>query len=173
MVLNVLGEVLSSVSWSLTIQSFPYLPYTVIHGYVQSAATVASNTRALKDKLSGIANLHYVDGPPMRNASYSSSRPWWILDSNLEHDMRASDRWDDTVCFIYCCVVVDHRVDWVYHLQVKWWSDELSKNTYDGIIGLSQGSAMTALLLSMVSTFSLLVYVNITLFRRITLTNIA
>jgi len=70
----------------------------VIHGYVQSAATVAANTRNLKDKLSDIANLHYVDGPPMRNAPHSSSRPWWILDSYLEHDMKASDRWDDTVC---------------------------------------------------------------------------
>ena len=38
--------------------------------------------------------------------------------------------------------------------QVKWWSDELSKNEYDGVIGLSQGSAMTALLLSMVSTIA-------------------
>ena len=37
---------------------------------------------------------------------------------------------------------------------MKWWSDELSKNEYDGVIGLSQGSAMTALLLSMVSTTS-------------------
>jgi hypothetical protein len=34
---------------------------------------------------------------------------------------------------------------------VKWWSAELSERHYDGIIGLSQGSAMTALLLSMVS----------------------
>ena len=33
---------------------------------------------------------------------------------------------------------------------MKWWSDELSQNQYDGIIGLSQGSAMTALLISMV-----------------------
>jgi len=102
----------------------------VLHGYVQSAATVAGNTRALKDELSDIANLHYVDGAPMRNASYSSSRPWWILDSYLEHDMKASDRWADTV---------------------KWWSDELSKNQYDGIIGLSQGAAMTALLVSMIN----------------------
>jgi len=102
----------------------------VIHGYVQSASTVAGNTRALKDKLSDIANLHYVDGPPMRSSSLSSSRPWWILDGSLEHDMSASRRWDDTV---------------------KWWSDELSKNQYDGVIGLSQGSAMTALLLSMLS----------------------
>jgi hypothetical protein len=36
--------------------------------------------------------------------------------------------------------------------QVKWWSDELEKNQYDGIIGLSQGAAMTALLVSMVCT---------------------
>jgi len=102
----------------------------VIHGYVQSAAIVAANTHNLKDKLSDIANFHYVDGPPMRNAHHSSSRPWWILDSYLEHDMKASDRWDDTV---------------------KWWSDELSQNQYDGIIGLSQGSAMTALLISMLN----------------------
>jgi len=101
----------------------------VIHGYVQSASTVAGNTRSLKDKLSDIAVLHYVDGPPMRGVSISSSRPWWILGSSLEHDP-SSGRWDDTV---------------------RWWSDELSKNQYDGIIGLSQGSAMTALLLSMLS----------------------
>lgn len=73
----------------------------VIHGYVQSAAIVAANTHNLKDKLSDIANFHYVDGPPMRNAHHSSSRPWWILDSYLEHDMKASDRWDDTVCCYY------------------------------------------------------------------------
>jgi len=102
----------------------------VIHGYVQSASTVAGNTRALKNELSDIANLHYVDGPPMRSSSRSSSRPWWILDGSLEHDMTASYRWDDTV---------------------RWWSDELSKNQYDGVIGLSQGSAMTALLLSMLN----------------------
>jgi len=102
----------------------------VIHGYVQSASIVAGNTRALSEKLSDIATLHYVDGPPMRNASRSSSRPWWILDSNLEHDMTASDRWDDTV---------------------NWWSNELSKNQYDGIIGLSQGAAMGALLISMLN----------------------
>jgi len=102
----------------------------VIHGYVQSASTVAGNTRALKNELSDIANLHYVDGPPMRSSSRSSSRPWRILDGSLEHDMTASYRWDDTV---------------------RWWSDELSKNQYDGVIGLSQGSAMTALLLSMLN----------------------
>jgi len=102
----------------------------VIHGYVQSAATVAGNTRALRDKLSDIATLHYVDGPPMRGDSRSSSRPWWILGGNLEHDMSAAARWDDSV---------------------RWWSEELSKNQYDGIIGLSQGSAMTGLLLSMLN----------------------
>lgn len=102
----------------------------VIHGYVQSAGTVAGNTRALKDKLSDIATLHYVDGPPMRDNSSSPSRPWWILGDNLEHNLSASNRWDDTV---------------------KWWSEELSKNEYDGVIGLSQGSAMTALLLSMLN----------------------
>jgi hypothetical protein len=35
---------------------------------------------------------------------------------------------------------------------VKWWSEELSNTQYDGIIGLSQGAAMVALLVSMVST---------------------
>jgi len=108
----------------------PVLNILVIHGYVQSADTLASNTRALKDKLSDIATLHYVDGPPMRDNSTSSSRPWWILGKNLEHKVSASGRWDDSV---------------------KWWSDELSKNGYDGVIGLSQGSAMTALLLSMLN----------------------
>ena len=36
-------------------------------------------------------------------------------------------------------------------IKVKWWSEELSKNQYDGIIGLSQGAAMAGLLISMVS----------------------
>jgi hypothetical protein len=126
--------------------------HTVIHGYVQSAATVASNTRALKDKLSDIANLHYVDGPPMRNAPQSSSRPWWILDNYLEHDMRASDRWNDSVRFHLTTAPWFDAMRLTRHNQVKWWSEELSKNQYDGIIGLSQGAAMTALLVSMVST---------------------
>jgi len=99
----------------------------VIHGYVQSADTVSRNTIALKNELQGIANLHYVDGPPMY---HSSSRPWWILGGNLEHDLSVSNRWNDSV---------------------KWWSEELSRNQYDGIIGLSQGSAMTALLISMLN----------------------
>jgi hypothetical protein len=94
--LNILGRYLSDKR--SFIQPSLSLRILVIHGYVQSAATVAANTRNLKDKLSDIANLHYVDGPPMRNAPHSSSRPWWILDSYLEHDMKASDRWDDTVC---------------------------------------------------------------------------
>jgi hypothetical protein len=38
-------------------------------------------------------------------------------------------------------------------IQVIWWSEELSKNQYDGIIGLSQGAAMAALLVSMVSLY--------------------
>jgi predicted esterase len=81
----------------------------------------------------------------------SSSRPWWILDSYLEHDMRAANRWDDVVRFPFrrpCCGG-DHRAD--RDIQVRWWSEELSKNQYDGIIGLSQGAAMAALLVSMVS----------------------
>lgn len=96
----------------------------VIHGYVQSAATVAQNTVRLREELADIAKLHYVDGPPL---SGSGSRPWWILGNNLEHDS-SGGRWEETV---------------------KWWSEELSKNEYDGVIGLSQGSAMTGLLLSM------------------------
>ncbi|KAJ6486895.1 serine hydrolase FSH [Mycena sanguinolenta] len=100
----------------------------VIHGYVQSAATVAHNTRRLRDVLDGVAVLHYVDGPPMhRNPSFSpESRPWWILGQSPASD----PRWQETV---------------------KWWSDELSEHQYDGVIGLSQGSAMAALLLSMVN----------------------
>jgi hypothetical protein len=53
------------------------------------------------------------------------------MDQALEFDSsRGDSRWDDVV---------------------KWWSKELSERQYDGIIGLSQGSAMAALLLSMVS----------------------
>ncbi|KAJ7512029.1 serine hydrolase FSH [Mycena galericulata] len=100
----------------------------VVHGYVQSAATVAQNTRKLRDALEGVAILHYVDGPVM---SRSSSRPWWLLGNNLEFDASRNDeRWDTVV---------------------KWWSDELSARHYDGIIGLSQGSAMAALLISMIN----------------------
>ncbi|KAJ7057875.1 serine hydrolase FSH [Mycena amicta] len=100
----------------------------VIHGYVQSASTVAHNTRKLRDILDGVAHLHYVDGPPLLS---STSRPWWFLDQNLEFDAsRGDSRWDAVV---------------------KWWSDELSTNQYDGVIGLSQGSAMAALLISMIS----------------------
>jgi len=101
----------------------------VIHGYVQTAAIVAANTVRLRDELADIATLHYVDGPPMRDGSFSGSRPWWILGRNLEVDTRV-DRWNDSVA---------------------WWSEHLSKNQYDGIIGLSQGSAMTGLLLSMLA----------------------
>ncbi|KAJ7234618.1 serine hydrolase FSH [Mycena haematopus] len=105
----------------------------VLHGYVQSAATVAHNTRRLRDALDGVAVLHYVDGPPMPpNSLFSSgSRPWWFLGPSLEFDSsRGDSRWNEVV---------------------KWWSEELSERQYDGIIGLSQGSAMTALLLSMVN----------------------
>jgi hypothetical protein len=148
MALNILGKQIFTILHG-TVGSL-LLPYhKVIHGYVQSAATVASNTRALRDKLSDIANLHYVDGPPMRNAAQSSSRPWWILDSYLEHDMRASDRWNESVCFKIMSCFNSERL--IGYIQVGWWSGELSQNQYDGIIGLSQGAAMTALLISMVS----------------------
>jgi hypothetical protein len=71
---------------------------TVIHGYVQSGATLAFNSFPLKARLVDIANLHYVDGPPMyRNAPHSASRPWWILDNDLEHNVNASDRWNESV----------------------------------------------------------------------------
>jgi len=89
--LNILGKSFYSITHNRVAQ-----PSQVIHGYVQSAATVAGNTLALKDVLFDIANLHYVDGPPMNG---SSSRPWWILDSSLEHDMRATDRWNNVVSF--------------------------------------------------------------------------
>ncbi|KAJ7145370.1 serine hydrolase FSH [Mycena crocata] len=103
----------------------------VLHGYVQTAATVAHHTQRLRDALDGVATLHYVEGPPMPASSYSSSRPWWFLGQNLEFDAsRGNTRWADVV---------------------KWWSDELSVQQYDGIIGLSQGSAMAWLLLSMLN----------------------
>jgi len=104
----------------------------VIHGYAQTAAMVAGNTVLLKDRLSDIATLNYVEGPPMRGATRSGSRPWWILDSmsTLEFDATMAGRWNDTV---------------------QWWSNELSTNQYDGVIGLSQGSAMTGLLISMIN----------------------
>ncbi|KAJ7770547.1 serine hydrolase FSH [Mycena metata] len=105
----------------------------VVHGYVQSADMVAHNTRQLRDVLDGIAVLHYIEGPPMQaGSSFSSgSRPWWFLGQGLEHDnSRGDTRWEEVV---------------------KWWSDELSERQYDGIIGLSQGSAMTGLLLSMLN----------------------
>ncbi|KAJ7336349.1 serine hydrolase FSH [Mycena albidolilacea] len=99
----------------------------VLHGYCRSAATTAQKTRKLRDALDGVAVLHYVDGPPM--PPYPS-RPWWIMDQAFEFDSFGSSRWDDVV---------------------KWWSKELSERHYDGIIGLSQGSAMAALLLSMIN----------------------
>jgi len=101
----------------------------VLHGYVQTAATVAHNTRKLRDALDGVAILHYVEGPAIPS-SHSSARPWWFLGQSLEFDESRGARWDDVV---------------------KWWSAELSTHQYDGIIGLSQGSAMAALLLSMLN----------------------
>jgi len=103
------------------------LDILVIHGYVQSAVTVAANTVPLRKELDGVAKLHYVDGPPMNRGA--GSRPWWILDNKLEHNS-SSNRWEESV---------------------KWWSEELSKNQYDGVIGLSQGSAMAGLLVSMLN----------------------
>jgi hypothetical protein len=71
----------------------------VIHGYVQSAATVASNTTPLKAALSDIATLHYVDGPPLRsNPSAHAPRPWWLLDRNLEFEPKGFERWKEVVC---------------------------------------------------------------------------
>ncbi|KAJ6631157.1 serine hydrolase FSH [Mycena sp. CBHHK59/15] len=104
----------------------------VIHGYVQTAETVAYNTRRLREALDGVAILHYVDGPAMPRSSFSSSaRPWWFLGNRLEFDASRGDaRWDDVV---------------------KWWSTELSTRQYDGVIGLSQGSAMAGLLVSMLA----------------------
>jgi Serine hydrolase (FSH1) len=98
-VLNILGKGLPLRNLIVNGSSSSDRIYTLIHGYVQSADTLASNTRALKDKLSDIATLHYVDGPPMRDNSTSSSRPWWILGKNLEHKVSASGRWDDSVCY--------------------------------------------------------------------------
>ncbi|KAJ7695503.1 serine hydrolase-domain-containing protein [Mycena rosella] len=64
-------------------------------------------------------------------APSSPSRPRWFLGHGLELDASRGDtRWDNVV---------------------KWWSAELSVRQYDGVIGLSQGSAMAALLLSMLN----------------------
>jgi len=103
------------------------LRIVVIHGYVQSAATVANNTQHLREELSDFAELVYVDGPPPQ-PHWGSSRPWWFLGNSLEIREDGPARWNETVA---------------------WWSNHLSENQYDGIIGLSQGSAMTALLISM------------------------
>ncbi|KAF7324396.1 FSH1 domain-containing protein [Mycena sanguinolenta] len=75
--------------------AFLMLNILVIHGYVQSAATVAHNTRKLRDVLDGVAVLHYVDGPPMPpNSSFSpASRPWWILGQSPASDPRWQERW--------------------------------------------------------------------------------
>ena len=63
--------------------------------------------------------------------------------------MRASDRWNESVRFKTMSCFNTERL--IRYIQVDWWSGELSQNQYDGIIGLSQGAAMTALLVSMVS----------------------
>ncbi|KZO92283.1 hypothetical protein CALVIDRAFT_530257 [Calocera viscosa TUFC12733] len=105
----------------------------VIHGYLQTGETMRCNTQRLQAELRHIAELHYVEGPPMKDSSWGDSRPWWIMKSRsgwLDPDNR-TDRWDETV---------------------RWWSEHLSEHPYDGIIGLSQGSAMTALLLSMLKS---------------------
>ena len=93
-----------------------------------------------------------MQGPQQPGTVATASRPWWILDNmvDLEFDPTQVGRWNDSVRRIPFVVP---RCD--AHLralnQVNWWSNELSTNQYDGIIGLSQGSAMTGLLLSMVS----------------------
>ncbi|KAJ7136052.1 hypothetical protein C8R44DRAFT_869738 [Mycena epipterygia] len=62
-------------------------------------------------------------------SSYWSTAPPCFVQKSLEFDASRGDtRWADVV---------------------KWWSVELSTHQYDGVIGLSQGSAMAALLLSM------------------------
>jgi hypothetical protein len=84
--------------WNYLFQPPDLLPSvdSVIHGYVQTAATVAANTVRLRDELADIATLHYVDGPPMHHGGSSGSRPWWILSNNLEIDNRG-DRWNESV----------------------------------------------------------------------------
>ncbi|KZT55679.1 hypothetical protein CALCODRAFT_556298 [Calocera cornea HHB12733] len=96
----------------------------VIHGYVQTGDTVRYNTGRLQTELCHIAVLHYVDGPRMQDPSWGDSRPWWILKNGshwLDPDHKNS-RWDETA-------------------QV--WLEHLSKHQYDGVNGLSQGSALT------------------------------
>ena len=66
----------------------------------------------------------------MRDNSTSPSRPWWILGHNLEHNLSASGRWDDSVC--YCSIVQTtalsfgiSRADWMYSGEmVVWWTFE-------------------------------------------------
>jgi len=105
----------------------------VLHGYAELASGVARNTHTLKLKLEDIADLHYADGPAMQYLPASSPRPWWILDS-YGYEMTASARWADTV----------------WPLCILWLKQ------YDGIIGLSQGAAMAALLISMLNNPSLI-----------------
>ncbi|PRP79142.1 hypothetical protein PROFUN_13092 [Planoprotostelium fungivorum] len=100
------------------------LKILVLHGQVQTASTVAYNTRPLRDALSDVADLFYAEGPAVKGNELGS-RPWWVWQGD-----RGTDRWNDTV---------------------RWWHEHLSQHSYDGIIGLSQGSSMTAQLLSMIS----------------------
>ncbi|PRP85876.1 hypothetical protein PROFUN_06150 [Planoprotostelium fungivorum] len=106
------------------------LQVLVIHGYVQTASTVFNNTKPLRDALSDVADLIYAEGPAVEG-NERGSRPWWTLEfiGGGTWKGKETDRWNDTV---------------------KWWHDHLSAHSYDGIIGLSQGASMTALLLSMI-----------------------
>ena len=67
----------------------------------------------------------------------------------MGYGMTAAERWEDTVCFNLICAFSRMLIGYE---QVNFWNDLFSKNQYDGVIGLSQGGAMTGLLVSMVSS---------------------
>jgi hypothetical protein len=66
----------------------------VIHGYAQTASVVADNTTRLRGELAPIADLHYVDGPPVKGEEDREDlpRPWWF---SVNGDV--AERWDETV----------------------------------------------------------------------------
>lgn len=68
------------------------LKILVLHGQVQTASTVAHNTRPLREALSDIADVFYAEGPAVEG-NEMGSRPWWVWQGD-----RGTDRWNDTVC---------------------------------------------------------------------------
>ncbi|KAH8927526.1 hypothetical protein BT69DRAFT_1277919 [Atractiella rhizophila] len=109
------------------------LKICVIHGYVQTANILYRTTAPLRESLKGIAEFTYVDGPSTGpGCGPDHSRPWWSLEGT---------EWS----------LLEGKDDGRWAVVVKWWSEHLSQNSYDAIIGLSQGAAMTGLLLSLLN----------------------